>query len=340
MNVRFLVGCVSLGWCGMGITMDQSPLPGQAAVALTPGMQESVPAAAAQPVASAAPEQAPFAWSSVDTLDTTGDQARGNWYIKQKIFQQARRLYQDGIRGHAQQVAQAARELLKQYDQEIQKLFEQLKNFDVKNDTIDKAIQSVTSAIEHSSSQVQLEAERTQLLQLHDQKNMLNEFSTMYTMMLAMQQNLEKSLTILKAQESAAHAYEKQAWDLYEKIDAALSDTVAEELYEEMQAIDGTLEGLGHYLQNNLQSYFAAAIPMFAEQIKKITEKLDLLQQHGFFVNNNEIVPVPQIPSTEKAEPQKIAGSMIRPWMWYVLLFISIMVLLLGLLVVAKRLKK
>lgn len=253
-------------------------------------------------------------WSNVQGVDTMGDVGRGNWFKKKGILQRARRLYQD-MRPHVKQSVQLGQEMLKKYEPEIARISQQLASLGIKQEDIGSALTQLNESIEKFAVQgSQTDVDKKHIADLHEIRELLNEFVGDMTYVIDLHTGLQQALAILRMQTNQSQAYEKRAWQLYELIDAAFNDKIAEQLFEEMKAIAENVGSIETYITADLKNYFERSIPLLQDHAQKGLVNLKLLQDRGYFVQ-----PAPQPQAEQKVEPAQ-AKPQPRAWWSYPLL--------------------
>ncbi len=220
-------------------------------------------------------------WNFVQGVDTAGDEGRGDWFKKKRIVQQARKLYQE-LHDLVKKIVEGHDGLLKGYAPELAELSKKLADLALQPADIESKLQALNGSIETLAAKEKLtDAERKELIGQQDSKNMLQQFFEELTFATELEQGLKQAVTIADAQVEQCKIYEKKAWNLYEAIDAALNDTIAEQMLEEIQTIVENVGLIGHYLATDLNGYFQKSIPLLKEQEQKIAEQYTLLQVRG-----------------------------------------------------------
>lgn len=271
----------------------------------------------------AAPAQAQTAavteWSLVQGVDTVGDEGRGDWFKKKKILQQARKLYQE-LRGVVQKIVEAHGTLNSSYATTIVELSQKLAAIGVQPAEVEQKLQELNASIEKLAAQTQLtDIERKTLIEQQDSKNILQQFSLDLTFAFELQQGLNKGITIAAEQVQHCQMYEQKAWALYEAIDAALNDTMAEQMFEEMQTMYENIGLIGSYLEHDLNDYFKTSLPLLQEQEQKVSEQYARLQDRGIFKKEpsaQEQEAAQKAASATKAKKSSWWQSILSPFIW------------------------
>jgi hypothetical protein len=257
--------------------------------------------ASAAPVV-VAPVQADVTeWSLVQGVDTAGDEGRGDWFKKKKILQQARKVYQE-LHELVQKISEGHATMSKSYGAEIERLSNALTELGIVPTEVEQKLKDLDASIEKLAAQAKLtDDERKKLVEQQDTKNILQQFLVDTTFATELQQGLTQAVVIAAAQVQQCHIYEQKAWNLYESIDAALNDTIAEQMFEEMQTIFENVGIIGAYLVNDLNGYFQKSMPLLQEQETKVAEQYALLQNRGIFKK--------KLSAQEMQEEQKTAAA-------------------------------
>lgn len=241
------------------------------------GMQ---PAAQTQPM----PQQQPAApevkqdvvvdqWEQVSGLDTTIDEGRGDWYNKRKILKKARQL-DEAVRQRVQEIERVAEQVKQEHEANVVRLAKAITQLPFTQVHLDRAKAKLEEAIKVRSAETEkkTDADRQLLVDLNDSKKMLDEFIGDVAYLQEIQKGVAQAIELVNSQVGQGKAYEQQSWQLYERIDQALSDRLAEQLFEEMRAIDGNVTAIRQYISQDLPAYLISMNQLFQTQKTKVDQ--------------------------------------------------------------------
>jgi len=249
---------------------------------------------------------APTAWEKVDGVDSQTDEGRGDWFRKREFLRHARRLLQD-ITQQVATVTGLEKELVAIYEPLATASVQKVASLDVKRPQIEQALADTQASIEREAARevAQTEADKQRLLDLNDLKKLLTEFLEEYTYLIELQESIAQAVTLLHTQAEQCKEYEQKAWQLYEAIDQALSDKVAEQLFYQMETISENIKLSHTYMHDTLQNHLMTHTKIFDTQFAHVMEQYKLLQEKGLFVKAPEAIS----PAASKTVPAKASAS-------------------------------
>lgn len=297
--MKRVVMVIMLGFGAMARAFEASVQPG-------PGPQ-SPPAQAAEPEVTQ--------WTETVDLQTPFDEGRGNWFKKKDILQKARRLYPE-IQAEGEQVQKQVHALQAAHAPEIERRMEILKESIFEPELLAKKVKEFADELEKVSAQERrTAADRQELIDLHDSKKIVDAASEELTYLFELQRGMVEALSLLKAQAERVSAYEKQAWKLYELIDGALNDTIAQQLFDEMQVTAENVRMIDRYVQHDLKKYIETTLQEFDRQREIVVTHLNLLRERG-------ILGESKAPEQSAVQPEKIKAATYAWWQWPLVPFI------------------
>jgi hypothetical protein len=269
------------------------------------------------PVA-AAPSAEPVSsteWSSYAAQTAGVDEGRGDWFKKRKILQLARKSYQD-ISKQVQEIQATVQQFMQAQEPAILERTKVLEGLGIQEGIINKAETDLVEQIQQNAAQQdRSEANRQELIDLNDSKKLLDTFKEDVLYLFELQRGMVQAISLLKAQVDRCIAYEKNAWKLYELIDAALNDKIAQQMFDEMQT---TLENIGlirSYIENDLKKYTETTIQSFDAQRKVVEDAHQVLMKRAVFVDKNAQQDLIKTP-TSSASTSKASEAEPTSW-WY-----------------------
>lgn len=282
------------------------------------GMEGGSPAPTPAPAAEPA---AVTEWASYAEQVAPVDEGRGDWFKKRKILQQARRSYQD-IRKQVQEIQEVVQHLTHTYEPSIRERTQALQALGITQEEINKAeVDLNQSIVDLVNKQSRLEVDRQALIDLNDSKKLLDMFKEDMVYLFELQRGMVQGVSLLKAQVERCVAYEKNAWKLYELIDAALNDNIAQQMFDELQT---TVENIGLirvYIENDLKKYIQTTLQAFDAQHKAIQDAYGVLVKRGVFVDKNAPQDTIKTDTATKAAVKPAQGAGTAWWHWLVLPF-------------------
>lgn len=260
-------------------------------------------------------------WNLVQGVETVGDEGRGDWFKKKKILQQARKVYQE-LRTAVQHIVEIHGTASAQYTPAIAQLAEKLSALKIQPADVETQLQELTTAIETLAAREKLTDEQRKLLiEQQDTKNMVQQFLVDFKFAHELQDGLQKAATIAATHIQYCQAYEQKAWQLYEAIDAALNDTIAEQMFEEMQTMLENVGLISSYISQDLAGYFQKTLPLLQEQEMKIAEEYARLQDRGIFpkeLSEQELQAEQQKTAAAKKVPARSWWqTILSPFVWF-----------------------
>jgi len=294
--------------------------------AMDEGAAAPVVPAAAAPVPVQA--EAPTEWRDIVGTESIIDEGRGDWYKKKQIGKKARVLYQE-IGKRVAAVHKEAQALDDAYLNDIRERTQPMADFPVDEVAIDKVVLDLNEQIQQASSKDRRQdTDRQALVDLNDNKKLVESFKEEVAYLGELQKGMNAVVALLATQRERCTAFEKNAWRLYETIDAALNDQIAQRLYEEMQTLAENVDLIATYVHRDLRSYITTTIKEFDVQKGVVLAAYKQLMERGFFVPEQQPSDLVTTATAIKAEQehglawwQWIFYPFTALWHWFIKLF-------------------
>lgn len=248
-----------------------------------------------------APSSSALVWQDqADALKevgvTTLNESQGNWFFKNKIAKDSRKL-NDKISKKVAEIVPLQEKFLNERGIVDVALSEFYREYGVKAGEIDgrlnlvledlKRLEQTTSPLDDQEKILLAEAKKKQ----EEMASLKNDFEVLQKL----EDGLSKSLVTMSAQVTKANAYSDQAWDFYEKIEDTLSDEAAEELLNRTHVLFDNITAIEHYLTGEFRAFFTSTS-------QKITEKISSIKQHITTLKDQGIALGQKMRDLEQAE--------------------------------------
>jgi hypothetical protein len=191
-------------------------------------------------------------------ITTTKEDNRGNWYYKRRYLQDSKEVYEK-IRGIASSIDGLKDSFIKIRAESDTAVIDCYQTLGYEEGELAALLQSVLTSLEKERKKDgQLnESERTLEREDLAKKKELEQMMTSAQRLRALDQTLDEGISTLLNQINKARSYEKEAWQLYDKIAELLSDTSAQQLYHEMMVILENIQAIESYITHDLRDYFS-----------------------------------------------------------------------------------
>lgn len=297
LNVMLIVGMVGSvsplrGMVDLDLSEFSQPgmAPGQATPEMaqqgaTPGpapLQTAPATGTAQPGASQ-----PLVWQDQsDAIKevgvTTINESRGNWFFKNKIGKDARKL-NDKINKKVSALLPLQEKYLNERATIDTALNEFYREYGVKKGEIEDQLNIVLAdlkRLEATTSPLD-DQEKVLLADAKKKKEEIGALQNDFDILQKLEDGLSKALVTMSAQLTKANAYSDQAWDFYEKIEDTLSDEAAEDLLNRIQTLFDNVTAIETYLTGEFRNYFTATSQKIMQNVQNIKQRITTLKQQG-----------------------------------------------------------
>lgn len=337
-KVRVLISGILVIFSSL-VADDQPPVPEhQVPEQQAPGQQQSTDLSAASTGSAAAPvaqsADVEQQWKpSAYTFDVQGDDARGDWYKKRKILQQARSVH-ERMHQVVKVLDELEKTLIEKYEPALQRLKKSVDDFGFSFNSVQEVAQGIDTAIQKytEAEGARNEVDRQKLIDLQDSKKLVDEFKDEFKYLLDLADSLAQSLGQLKSQVGNANEYEQKAWKIYETIEEVFNDSTAGRLLSEMQASLENVEMIEAYIKNDLDKHCQDVITRFDGQTTKVESLMNALTQRGVLFKEKSVTDMvststeqTNVGEEKKAAPltwwRRIIGFITGIWKWFTGLF-------------------
>lgn len=226
-------------------------------------------------------DQANAGKSSAEGL-TNINEARGNWFFKQQIAKDARKLEE-----RINKKVMAIIPLQEKYLNDHAAVDQAFNTFNVEygfqGGEIDARLEILLEQIaklEQTQSAHDPE-EVTLLEELKKQKAGVDALKNDFEVLQALDTALSKGLADMSTSITKATSYEDQATTHYEAIYDVLNDQVAEELLKKMQILFDNITAIETYLTGDFNNFFKSTSQKIADQITSVKGHIESLKKEG-----------------------------------------------------------
>jgi len=236
-----------------------------------------------------APASGKLAWEDQPGVEkasgegmTNINEARGNWFFKQQIGKDARKLEE-----RINKKAMAIIPLQEKYINDHAKVDEAFNKFNIEYGFQGGDIEArLEILLEDIAKLEQTESahdpeEIVLLEELKKKKAEVDALKTDFEYLQKLDNALSKGLSDMSSQITKAISYEDQATTHYEAIYDVLNDQVAEELFKKMQVLFDNITAIETYLTVDFSNFFKSTSQKITEQIEAVKQHIENLKKEG-----------------------------------------------------------
>lgn len=254
---------------------------------------------------------------------------RGNWYLKQKYYKEARSLYEQ-IRTELSDIEASETQFRQAVEQHQSILAKFYHDIGFAQGEVDGTLTQVGEDIKHlrEHNTELTEAERKLSNEIESKKKSLELLKKEFTTVDALTDALSKTMQTMEEKVKEAHTLEQRSWETVQIIAAEINDRKAEQMKLEVETNLKNLQQIKQYLAGNLFPFLQTKIQENEGHITTIKDKAQDLRTHGTElsreVNEREKAALKKQQAEQKtAEPKKIPQPVENPGffkrMWHTL---------------------
>ena len=213
---------------------------------------------------------------------TTLNESRGNWFFKNKIGKDARKV-NDKISKKVANIMPLQEKYLAERGVIDASLTSFYREYGVKAGEIDEHLNTVLEdlkKLEETKSPLD-DQEKVLLAEAKKKKEEIVSLKNDFDVLQKLEDALSKSLVTMSAQITKANAYSDQAWEFYEKIEDTLSDEAAEDLLNRIHVLFDNVTAIEVYLTGEFRSFFTTTSQKIMQQIESIKQRSMTLKNQG-----------------------------------------------------------
>lgn len=264
-----------------------APVSGMVDLDLSGGAPAPAGPPSSAPQAAPAPGGSQAVWQDqADALKevgvTTLNESRGNWFFKNKIGKDARKV-NDKISKKVAAIMPLQEKYLAERGVVDAALTTFYREYGVKAGEIDDHLNVVLEdlkKLDETKSPLD-DQEKILLADAKKKKDEITALKNDFDVLQKFEDALSKALVTMSAQITKANAYSDQAWDFYEKIEDTLSDEAAEDLLNRIQTLFDNVTAIEVYLTGEFRSFFTMTSQKITQQIDSVKQRVTTLKDQG-----------------------------------------------------------